>query len=45
MHGFGCLALGDCFWWRHVMVRAMRPKLRVLLVRFLAKVLLCPYYR
>jgi hypothetical protein len=26
-------------------LRAMRPKRRVLLVRFLAKALLCPYYR
>jgi hypothetical protein len=27
------------------MLRGMRPKRRVLLVRFLAKALLCPYYR
>lgn len=26
-------------------LRSMRPKRRVLLVRFLAKALLCPYYR
>jgi hypothetical protein len=26
-------------------LRGMRPKRRVLLVRFLAKALLCPYYR
>jgi hypothetical protein len=26
-------------------LRAMRPKRRVLLVRFIAKALLCPYYR
>jgi hypothetical protein len=44
MCGFGCLALGNCLRWC-VLMRVVRPKLRVLLVRFLAKALLCPYYR